>query len=267
VKKFTLFQSLCSIILSTLFITPTVYTVGRYFQKKWQEHRTSPDYCIQAILQTSSIKRPLNSAFFAERLGLSSDMPQNIYRFDRKLAEKKLLETAVIKKVKVRKQYPNTLYVEYEMRIPLAKLGEYENVAIDQGGVAFPLVPFFARRKIPEIYLGEGVYSVSYNQPLRHPKLEAALAIIKALKEIVKEESVIIEKVDVSQIDSSSYGRREVVTVLKGDKGRHFLRLQMNNLDKELTNYLSLQNVLETGDKVIDLRIDNIAYIDKVGNG
>jgi len=267
VKKFTLFQSLCWIILPTLFFTPFLYMSVRYGQKTWKEHRTLAKYNITSIIQTSSTKRALNSAFFAERLGLSVDQVQNIYKFDAKAAQNRLLETALIKNVKVVKEYPDTLYIEYDMRIPIARIGEYENVAIDEEHTLFPLSPFFSRTKIPEIYLGHDQSLIKYNTKLEDEKLNAALLIIDQIKKELKNDAIHIEKVDVCRIDAASYGSREAIVVIKLPEGRHYLRLQIKDLEKKLANYASLKPILDQGDKVIDLRIENIAYIDKVENG
>lgn len=269
-KRLTLFQSLMWIVLSTLIVTPTVYTGVRFFQKIRVQHLTSENYRIRSIVQTSSIKRALGSAFFAERLGLAADFEQNIYQFDTSLAERKLLESAVIKAVKIKKQYPDSLYIDYEMRLPIVRIGDYQNVALDQDKIAFPIMPFFTARKIPEIYLGEGGEKVIYNKPLSHPKIDFAFELLSLLQETFKQESLMIEKIDVTNIDSFSYGRREIIVLLKGAKNRHYLRLQPKDVEKQISNYLSLKKVLDKEplkDKVIDLRIDNLAYIDEVANG
>ncbi len=266
-KRLSLFAALSWIVLSTLVVTPTIYTGVRFFQKEREKHLTSPEYQIRSIIQTSSIKRGLNTAFFAERLSLASDSPQNIYHFDTKLGEKKLFDTAVFREVSITKRYPDALYIEYEMRIPHVKIGDYQNVAIDRDHIAFPIMPFFASRKIPEIYLGEGNDSVIYNQTLNHPRLKIALEYLSILEEKLKEYGGVVEKIDVTRIDSPSYGKRELIVLIKGVNGYHFLRMQTKELEKQVENYLSLQQVLSKGDKVIDLRIDHIAYIDEVKHG
>jgi hypothetical protein len=269
-KRLTFFQSLMWIVLSTLVVTPSIYTGIRFFQKMRARHLTSPSYQIRSIVQTSSIRRALNTAFFAERLGLAVDLVQNIYEFDRALGEQELLKSAVIKAVQIKKQYPDTLYIDYEMRIPLVKIGDYQNVALDEEKIVFPIIPFFKARKVPEIYLGEGGEEVLYNKVLRHPKIDFALDLLHVLEEVFKEESLIIERIDVANLFACSYGRREVIVVVKGHKGRHFLRLQTKEFEKQIANYLSLKKVLDQEgckERVVDLRIDNLAYIDEVTNG
>lgn len=270
-KKLPLAVAITWIIISTMVVTPSMYSVIRVLQKRYYVRHTDPKYQICSLVQAGLSKRAVSSAFLAEKLALSANRPKNIFSFDCKKGEEALTSTAVIQHARIRRMPPDTLYVEYDVRTPLVKIGDYENVAIDHEGIAFPITPFFTPKKLPEVILGESSEkeSVQYNEKFSHSRLDFALELFYLFQTFLREYPLVIETVDVSKMDEKSFGKREVVVVVKylpPQEGRHYLRLTPKNYEKELGNYLSLTKSLpkktdQFEEKVIDLRIGNIAYI------
>ena len=109
---------------------------------------------LTTIVQTGPQKEALKTAYLAELLNLSQDLPLSVAHFDLKLAKEKLLNSPVIKDAVVKILPPQALYVTYVVRQPLAALYDVQNGALDEEGYLFPLSPFFAPKTLPFIYLG-----------------------------------------------------------------------------------------------------------------
>lgn len=71
-----------------------------------------------------------------------------------------------------------------------------------------------------------------------------------------------IDRIDLSHINESSLGKREIVVVLKlPNDTRHILRLSTKSYKEELLDYQSLKSTIEAGDFIVDLRVPELAYI------
>jgi cell division septal protein FtsQ len=211
---------------------------------------------IQAIVQVHAQledgNTELPTAYFAEVLGLSVDHPQKIGFFNLEEAKSRLLDTYVIKEAKLKKIKPNTLQIEYATRKPLALIGDNTNMAICSDGLVFPYLPFFSPRKLPILFLGEP--GIEWGQKIKED-------MIKFLHEIFTLcQNERIAELDLSQINASSAGRREIIlTLSNGD----ILRLNVKNYPQQLPHYFYLKKNLfkEKGRMLVDLRIDQIAYL------
>lgn len=296
------FRAILWIVLSTLLISGSSY-VGFYFFRKWErEKRLDDRYQVVAIVQTGPQREPLKTAYLAELMDLSVDQPSNLFAFDTKEARRKLLESPLIKEAKVKKLVPGTIFVDYTVRQPIARLGDYENVAFDWEGYLFPLTPFFTPKNLPEIYLGlplfgeeednEGRPGGRWNQPLRCRHLSAALDFFQLLSRPELRGLFSIVRIDFSQVFSPSYGKREIVLTLeeelwisKGEKRvlclfPRILRFTPKEHLQQLSNYLVLRekmakeyrqqisldentpDVLLYKTKTIDLRIPHLGFVE-----
>jgi len=182
------------------------------------------------------------------------------------------MQSPLIKSAEVRKIPPGTIYVDYVSRVPIAFLADYANTAIDAEGVPIPFKPFFTPKKLPEIYLGldGGERDGLWGNVLEDQRMELALEVLHYLAISYPEEIVKVQRIDVSQSNASSYGQRQVVIVFGEDAERQIVRLIGDNYVEALANYHELRHYLlksEEAPKIIDLRIPQLAFYVKEGEG
>jgi hypothetical protein len=265
------------ILMSTLFISGTGLMIGLYYLHIKERHFHDDQYRIVAIVQKLPQGEALKNVYLAEQLDLTLDQPMNLYQFNLKEAEQKLLASPLIKSVKVKKILPGTLYVDYQMRVPVAYLGDYTNTALDEEGYLFPFRPFFTPKRLPILYLGLE-QPCQWGQCLKeHSALQSALAI---LQEFHKGETnqLYIKQLDVSKIQANSYGERQIVLMLEkrsqewdAPQAAIFLRLGVDHYIQDLMNFQVLQKssfFLErkTLDHalVIDFRLPQLAFLKEI---
>ena len=175
--------------------------------------------------------------------------------FDPLLAQKRLLSCPLIKEAKVKLTSPETVYVDYTVRQPIAWLYDFENIALDEEGYPFPVSPFFTPKRLPEVYLG--IRNFYWGRPLKERNAELALTILQLLNRL----SLQVKRLDVSKAFLPSLGRREVVLILEEQGFTKSLRLTPKNVAQELGNYLELRSKLPAVPQIIDLRIPQLAFI------
>jgi hypothetical protein len=264
--------------LFILLITTTVLSGGTYIglQALMQQRRAKmrdPKLKLTTLIQTGPQKEALSSSYLAELLGLSRDRPTSSVQFNLMRAKEMLLRSPVIKEADVKLLSPQTLYVNYTVRQPQALLFDVPNGALDEEGTLFPLSPFFAPKKLPEIYLGLiTTHQLSWNHKIEHPSLVLGLNVLRLLSLPPFCELFTVQRIDVSQAAHKSYGRRQLVLLIEESfaeekKRKIFLRLTPKNYAQELGNYLELRQDLAKSPKdtaqptVVDLRISNLAFI------
>lgn len=218
--------------------------------------------CIQRIVQSGPQYCAFHTAFFAEALGLATDLPTFFYSFDSREAEKKLLETHLFKEVIVKKVKPNTLFIEYAPRCPIAYLGEYSNTALDEEGRLFPFTPFFTPKKLPLVFWGNELSEKQIEGGIWGKNLsEEKMTIVRNLFFLFPD--VQLKSIDLATIHAPTLGQRQMIVVLERNKQKHILRLTPKNYLLEIQNYFKL---LETGllgkEEVctVDLRLPQVAY-------
>ena len=212
-------------------------------------HRDSRTH-LTAIVQTSSTKEALKTTYLAELLDLSIESPISIYEIDLKKARKKLLRSPLIASAIVKRLPPDRLYIEYEVRQPIALLGDYANIGVDREGYLFPLTPFFTPKALPELYLGLppfespedslGRKGGSWHEPLSNRYFRLSLEILDKCSYPLGDFS--LKRIDVSNAFSTSLGKREIVLVTEemlqlGTSSYLFpkmVRLHVKNIDEEL---------------------------------
>jgi hypothetical protein len=273
-KKIPLPIAVASIVILMMITSCLTFRLSVRFPKK------SPP--ISCIVQTGPFKEALPTQYLAELLELSSDRPTFFADFDEKEAEKKLMRSSLIKSARVEKIKPSTVYIDYALYDPIARIIDYENIVIDQTQHAFAFRPFFTPKELPEIYIG---IKESVGAPER---IGLALEVLDAMTKRFYLTRLKIKKIDVSRILEPSMGQREIVALVidevysgkRAFKFEYFLRLNVKEYEKNLVNFLALRRELiksqekymadylqnpypcQTNVKTIDLRIDKMAYID-----
>ncbi|MBI5273633.1 MAG: FtsQ-type POTRA domain-containing protein [Chlamydiales bacterium] len=252
------------IIASTLFTSFCFSTSVKYWKQSKINRFQHAIYQADRVIQTGPDKKALSTVYLCELMQLSKNNPIHLDLIDTNLLKEELLQSPVIQTAEVKKIYPSTIYVEYIVRRPYAFVSDYQNVAVDEGGFLFPLKPFFTPKRLTEFYFGKPHLSQKYigNEPQFHLAKEI-LALIQGVKELTP---AFIERIDVSHATHPSYGRREIVVVLRICNHHHIIRLNAKEYSKALGNYIQLLPSLlkeEPHEVIIDLRISNIAYIDE----
>ncbi|MDN3506764.1 MAG: hypothetical protein P0S96_06000 [Simkaniaceae bacterium] len=290
-KKFTLARALIWIFTSAVLINAAFF-LGVKGYAYWKKTSTL-DYetPLQAIVQTGPQKEALKTAYLVELLGLCNEHPTLSSEFDLKQAKKSLLSSPVIKEAEVKFKQPGVLYVDYTTRQPACFLYDFENVALDEDRVPFPVAPFFSPKKLPAIYLGLGK-DLLFKEPLKGEKIDLAFDLLQTLSGPIVQDLFNVRRIDVSNAFEESLGRREIVLYAEDEllithrqQEVHYIfprliRLSTKNYAQELANYLKLREqllekerqelTLDTNGsqvvhpkKVIDLRIPQLAFIEE----
>lgn len=290
------------VLIGSSLCTVFLFFTGLFFFQKIQHSRLNDrGYQIQAIIQTGPEKEALKTTYLAELLDLSIDRPMNLFALDTSLAEKKLCSSPLIAKAKVKKLFPNTLYIDYEVRKPIARLQDYQNIGVDRDGYLFPLSPFFAPKELPEIYLGLPPFEAladsfgrqggCWKTPLSNRYFDLALQILHFLDGVMRQTGIRVKRIDVSNAYADSLGQREIVLfteeeILVEQNAQvtrcvfpKVLRLSTKEYVQQMNNFFILQkNIMEDyrkqigasqlpvngvfSPRIIDLRIPRLAFIE-----
>lgn len=226
---------------------------------------------IQAIIQTGPTYSPFPTSYLAEVLNLSVDQPLNLEHYSLRSAQARLLSTGVIRCAELRKLKPNLLFIDYTPKKPFILLDDCTNTAMDDQGSFFPLAPLYSPKYLPHLYLGNISHTVSKSSGLSLPfpwGEHLGLKYLEQIRFLVCQLGIEnIERIDLSCIEATSAGKRELVVLLK--RGM-ILRLTPKNAGKQLTHYSILsKTLLNDGAKpvVIDLRLTDVAFIQSLEDG
>lgn len=267
-------QALAWLLGLTLLISGTAALALLFYRHVQGQYANDETYRIVAIVQATPSKESIKTVYLSELLGLSVDRPENLYRFNSVEARRKLLGSALIKEAKVKKIRPGMIYVDYQLRTPIAFLIDYTNTAIDENWVPLPFKPFFTPKKLPEIYLGIANHDEEsplsggeWGMRLEGDRVTLAKEVLAHLNQNYLSDKTHLRRIDVSNAFSSSYGQRQIVVILEeevmrgdGDKSvlirfPRILRLSTENYEQGLANYFALQPTLLN--KLSDLSADN----------
>lgn len=300
--EWTIRKALFCLIGSTL-CTLSLSLGGYSIWKKYRHARLNEEkYRITAIIQTGSEKEALKTAYLAELLSLSADQPVSLYAFNLKKGEQKLLSSPLIREARIKRYPPGTLYIDYEVRKPIAWLADYRNTAIDREGYLFPVAPFFSPKQLPEIYLGLPPFGAPEDSlgrkgglwlaPIQNRYLLLAFEILQFLEGSAWKEGLHIKRIDVSNAFAPSLGQREIVLFTEEELTvRHqdqeivcvfpkILRLAPKEYAQQLSNFFALRrsmvedykkqiaSVQQSGrfaPRIVDLRIPQLAFVQNSG--
>jgi hypothetical protein len=292
------------VLIGSTCMTLTVSLSLYFLWQQKQEARLRDLGCfITTIVQTGSQKEALPTAYLAELLQISIDAPTNIYAFDLQKGVQKLLASPCIAKASIRKIFPHILYVDYEVRTPVALLGDYQNTLIDQDGFLFPMTPFFSPKELPEIYLGLPPFGAledslgrkggKWQTPLQNAHLDLAFEVLRFLQS-PWQSGFRVKKIDVSNALAPSLGCREIVLFTEEElmiNQEHkavccifpkILRLAPADYVQQLNNFFSLRNTMvrdyrkqmasmvlppsgRFAPRIVDLRISQLAFVENDG--
>jgi POTRA domain, FtsQ-type len=287
------------IIVSIIIINGAAGLALFYFQHLRDKRIHDDKFRIVAIVQTGRQKESLKPVYFAELLGLSIDKPTNLFQFNSYEAKQKLLSSPLIKEASIKKISPGTIFIDYNMRKPIAFLADYDNTVLDDEGHLFPFKPFFTPKKLPEIFLGnnenesfpelEEEIIKRWGSVLKGEKIQLALNLLNIITIHCCTENSHLKRIDVSKADALSYGQRQIIIFIEDQlekqvDGRsilyyfpRILRLSPERYHQELGTYLELRKYLSEKEwlkenigknsivrvtpKIIELRIPHLAVM------
>lgn len=247
-----------------------------YYQHFNELRKQDPQYHITAIMQNANGHEMLMTSYLAELVKLSVNKPTNLFAFDAKEGEHRLLQSPLIKEAKIEKVKPGTLLIHYKPAIPIAYVMDVANAAMDSEGDIIPFKPFFTPKKLPELYLG-----LSEPMPWGKKPPENYVELAKRLlKELQPYETPYfrLRRLDVSKAFSSGYGERQIVVIFeeiyalkKSDKMTlvakpRILRLSHQEIKTQMKHYATLAKYRrkhsQTNAAIFDLRIPNLAFVE-----
>lgn len=250
-----------------------------YFLHVRDRRFNDDQYRIVAIVQNTSDADALKTVYLAELLDLSLDKPVNIYYFNLQKATEKLLNHPLIKEATIKKILPGTLYIDYQMRTPIAYIGELSNTAIDHEGYLIPFHPFYTPKRLPTLYLNIDSKESQWGKSIyQHPSIQQAFNLLKKWNTLFGRTDN-IKQIDVSMIGADSYGQRQAVVIVEeiafDDKTKlnsplFYLRLSSDHTEQDLSNFHFFQEAMKVNKELrvyegknleIDFRIPNLAYI------
>ena len=237
--------------LVSIFLLIVLISSVSYFYFKKSSSKESK-ISLKAIAQTGFQKEALKTDDLADILDLSVEEP---YCLNKQEIKKKLLNCPLIETAEVEKVDFDILWIDYQMRRPYVFLANYFNIALDRKGYPFPFSPFHTPKNMPRLLMSH--VEVRWNYPIKHRQLP--FEILTFLEKKIPLFKILV--LDVENAYQLSLGKREVVVVIQGDLGKHYLRLNPRHYQDEIRRYLCLSPILEEGDKVIDLRLPKLAYI------
>lgn len=219
--------------------------MGWLYYVQWDEGRKSSDfYEINALVQKGAGKGAIPTKELALMMGLSANKPQNLFQFDCRLAEEKLLACPRIARASVSAIKPSIVVVDYEVKAPIAAVADYEKCGLASDGT---LIPLWEESSLPTVILG--------GEP---PRMDLIGRLIKVFPEADTE-------MDFSRLNGT-FAEREIIVTLKL-KPPLYLRFNPDNLREGLKNYRRLVKRLEPEGIVpqtVDLRSSKLAFITEV---
>lgn len=262
--RYSLSKAVLFIFLFTLMVSGSG-TLGWFYYRHICEKRLHDDrFTITSIIETHK-GEALPPGYLAQILYLN--YKTNLYRFSALSAGRALRADPFFRKAEVKKVYPDKIWVDYQTRKPIAVVDDFTNTVIDADGVLFAKAPLFEKKNLPSIYLGIGNLSGKiWGTKVKTPAFELGTKIFEFFKKNF--ESNTLEKIDVADAYAASFGKRQIILVLKEAKGSQILRLPTDNYQIALANYQVLRSKIlqnETAE-VIDLRIPHLAFLKTQGS-
>lgn len=290
-KEFIPFKRAMAIIaLSVGIFLSGIGLALLYYRHIRELYAHNEDYQIAAVVQTSTSKELLKTVYLAELMDLSIDQPVNLYKFSTKEAKRKLLKSPLIKDAKVTRIRPKTIYVDYQIRQPIAFLIDYSNTAVDAEGYLVPFSPFFTPKNLPEVHIGLQSKSLEnvWGQAVKDPRLQLAFSLMEYLTKHYCSGETLLRRIDVSHAQSLSCGQREIVIMLEDQVERAaqgkavlcitpwILRLDVKDYEAGLSRYAVLrqqvlkemvvagEGVIRQSPLIVDLRLPHLAFLSVV---
>lgn len=261
------------VFLWTLAISGTAWLGWFYYIHLKGSRAHDPQYNIVAIVQSHEQKEGLKTVYLAELLKLSLDKPVNLYDFNIEEGRQRLEGFPLIRAASIKRIRPGTLFVQYDMRVPIAYLGDYSNTAVDEEGVLFPFRPFFTPKRLPTLILGLDQKKADWGDSLKYdPRMKLAFKVMRDCSDDSATNPFVTHWIDVSKAFSESEGQRQIVLSVKERFDAHqityHLRLNPDHYLEGFQHFFLLRDHLieknlyhDSDELIIDLRLSNLAFL------
>jgi|GEM_PF-3320736 len=222
---------------------------GCFFLMQWSAKLQRASGIEKIVLHTQESEL-LSPQLFAYYLGLSANTLTPLVDFDLSPAKSELLQKLPLKSIRLKKRKPDQLWIAYELKRPLAILGNASNTLIDTEGSLMPYKPFYSPKKIPTIYLQQ-----------ERQMQEEELACCKRIFALLEDRELTI--LDLRWICHASKAKRGVVVALGTEGATHTLRLTVEGYEEELLAYLQLKKRFLESNRpyILDFRFKNALYL------
>lgn len=250
--RLPLSKALIIIFLSTVLVSGSATLAWLYWQHTLTTRATDDRYLVRWLIHTGPDQQQLPAELLMQLMDLSADPPVNLYGLDTEQMRKALLRYPLIKTAKVEKRHPDTVYLDYSLKEPVALIGEHPDIGVDRYGTPIPIQYMQTQRSLPIFWLGvaEDNRDLLRIQQQYRREIALGLSLIVQLADLLE--------VDLRQLHAPVYGLREIVVRHNDD----LLRLNPNDIRQGLANYLTLSKVEPfSSSSVIDLRIPNLAFV------
>jgi hypothetical protein len=278
--KLSFRQAFKFIMVSCLIVCITLLGSFAFHQMRKSKRAYDERYKIVAIEQKCSSFSTLSTQTLAELLELSVDKPTNLYAFDTKAADAILTSQPFIKRAKIKAIKPGIIFVDYELRSPVALISDYQNIAIDYEKKLFPLRPIFLPKNLPEIYIGS---SSDAHNLVQSKELTFAFEILQFFQNTIYPPSFTLKKIDVSKAFGKSANREIVIELdeqIKTDAtfvtNHYFLRVMKRNYKESIGRFFTIKPAFTAGKlkaqantntvRIVDLRVPQLAFVKIEGN-
>lgn len=188
---------------------------------------------------------------------------EKFFQFSVKKAKREISKIRAIKSFTLKKKFPGTLYLCYEARFPIALIGNFENRAFDAEGVIFPLYPYFVPMHLPEVYFDlKAEDTIDTN----------LLYLSKKIIEKLTFEPFFISILDLRNVYKKHIGQQEIALHLLEGPQVWILRFFCDGWEEKLDLFLKNKDFLKAQVSssakgyLVDLRLDQLAYISEMGD-
>jgi POTRA domain, FtsQ-type len=280
-SKLPISRAILWILLSTLFISGSAFMGWQYYLHMRGRRLHDDQYRIVALIQSTPQADSLKSVYLAELLDLSIDRPINLYQFNAKEGAQTLRKNPLIKEASIKKILPGTLFIDYQMRVPIATIGDFANTVMDEEGFLFPYRPFFTPKNLPTIYLGLENEGCRWGSCVKSCSTVQMAFDILCLVEQLQQDQFHLKQLDMTQVQCDSYGQRQIVMMMEEERATQldhspktviFLRLSVDHAAQDLGNFRTFQKeffetkvggMATVQERVFDFRIPHLAFIAK----
>jgi hypothetical protein len=225
-------------------------------------------YCIENLASVSCTSDRLEHNVLLSLLQLTDQ--SGLYEEKTCVLEQRITRCPSIEAAKVYLLPPKTLGVEYRLRQPIALLGGMKNIALDETGRLFFVMPFMPQKNLPQLLLGIAPCDdlETLQLSVNHLKtLAIGLHLVKNLSCLSLRFGFTLTIVDLSSWEEMNFFRKEVVigfTLSKRPEQVIYVRLHPKRLRSSLCVLESLMERLHesmTGFKVIDMRFPGRVFL------
>lgn len=243
-KKSFLFYILVNLLILIIF----GFFFFFYYQANKSKCFSLKKLTLQASVHPSSC---ISSFFFLGKIQALSPDNNNVYsdtdRLQNQLKEQ-LLENNIFHSLKIKiSKHNKAITIKYQLRTPVAYLGNLSNTFVDDQGTTFPATPFFLPQNLPVIF------SKSFNSKEKCIDEKEILLMNKMLHHELP-----IKVIDFSKLSDPT--SEIVITLCNQD----IIRVSASNFEETLRYYQFLKNSFYKNsekEKIIcDFRIKGLAF-------